>query len=244
MNRIKNSPLLSIVFAVIISVIILFAAQKTNQLFGALIQPITGDSFYLKNVFFKLILLVFTLIAYALLNKGSFKGLGFQKAEHYPFGKLLLRTALFTIGSLIVGNLIFRFALGNLFPVESTQGFDMPSSLIQLILVVWIWSSFVEEVFVRGLLQGLIQHLKHIRIGKLSVPVIISGLFFGGMHSTLYFAGKDIWFVCTIVFFTSTIGLLAAWYREKYNSLWPAFYVHFFANVIGGIPIIILLLTK
>ncbi len=244
MNKIKNSPLLSILFAIGISAAILFAAQKANGLLSNFTQSITGDSFYFKNVLFKLILLVFTLAAYAIINKGSLKGLGFKKAEPYRFGKLLLHTVLFTIGSLIVGNIIFRGILGHLFPVESTAGFDTPTSIIQLILTVWIWSSFVEEVFVRGLLQGLIQHLKHIRFGKLSIPVIISGLFFGAMHSMLYFAGKDIWFVCTIVFFTSSIGMLAAWYREKYNSLLPAFYVHFFANVIGGIPIIIMILTK
>jgi len=242
MNKIKNSVWLSILFAIAVAVVVFLAANLTGRYLKPLIQPFIGDSFYSFNIIFKIILFVYALAAYLLINKGSLRNFGFKKAESYSLWKLVYRTTGLTFASLITGAVIFIGILGHLFPVEKSVGFDQPSSILQLIMVIWIGSSFAEEVFVRGLLQGLLNHLQHIMVGKISIAVLISGVFFGMMHLSLLFAGKSIWFVCHIVLFTTALGLLAAWYREKYNSIWPAFFIHVLANILGGLPIIIKLL--
>ncbi len=76
------------------------------------------------------------------------------------------------------------------------------------------------------------------------MPVIISGLFFGAMHLSLLFVGMGHWFVSFIVFNTTVIGLIAAYYREKSDSIIPPIIIHFTANVVGSIPIIIILLIS
>jgi len=47
-----------------------------------------------------------------------------------------------------------------------------------------------------------------------------------------------------LCFFTKIIGSLAAYYREKSNSLILAFIVHFMANVVGSLPLIFKLLMS
>jgi membrane protease YdiL (CAAX protease family) len=240
MNKIKKSPLLSLIFAILIASTVFYLSLILSKVIKPFTEPIIGNDFYASNVPFKIILLTLSILAFFLINNGSLKDFGFKKAEKYSIWKLIMHTAIATIGSLLIGNLVFRGILGHLFPTDHLASFDMPSSLLKLILTVWIVSSFAEEVFVRGLLQGMMSHLQHIKIGKLSISVIISGLFFGLMHLSLLFAGKDIWFVCSILVFTTTLGLLAAWYREKYKSIWPSFFIHFLGNVIGGLPLIIM----
>ena len=121
-------------------------------------------------------------------------------------------------------------------------GFPEPDSYLEFILAVWIWSSLAEEIFCRGLLQSLLSNLKHIKFLRLSIPVIISGLFFGAMHLTLLNGNMGFWFVMLIVFNASVIGFVAAYYREKTGSLLIAFLIHFTANVVGYLPVFIKLL--
>ena len=158
--------------------------------------------------------------------------------------KLILITAGITLASLVVGNVFFLGIMSHLFPTDNTTIFPEQKSILQMILTIWIWSSLCEEVMVRGLIQGFIQNIQRSKFLKLSIPVIVSGLFFGAMHFSLYLKGMGIWFVCSIMFFTTCIGLLAAWYREKTNSIFPSFIVHFMANVVGSIPLIINLLIS
>ena len=88
-----------------------------------------------------------------------------------------------------------------------------------MILTVWIWSSICEEVLTRGLIQGFMKYQTNIKFLKLSLPVWISGIFFGAMHLLLLKMNMDIWLVSFIVFNTTTVGLLAAYYREKTNCI-------------------------
>jgi membrane protease YdiL (CAAX protease family) len=67
---------------------------------------------------------------------------------------------------------------------------------------------------------------------------------FGSMHLSLLVAGRNIWFVMHIVLFTTSIGILAAWYREKTNSIIPAFLVHLISNILGSLPLLIMHFIK
>jgi membrane protease YdiL (CAAX protease family) len=113
-------------------------------------------------------------------------------------------------------------------------------SRLRLVLFVWIYASVCEEVLTRGLLQtmitpaaGLAGKATHKR-RRLSLPVVVSGLFFGAMHLVLINSMGPA-AVGPIVFAT-LLGFLAAWYRETTGSLIPAIIVHALFNVGGMSP--------
>ena len=196
-------------------------------------------NFYTQNVIYKLIILLLSIATILLVNKGKLLGYGFNRTQNIKYISFTLKVAGISLATLIFGAIVFMGILNHLFPTGNSTGFPEQKSLIQMILTIWIWSSLCEEVLARGLVQSFIQHLKHIKIFRLSLPVVISGLFFGGMHLTLFKANMGLWFVLFTVFNTTVIGLMAAYYREKTNSLIPAFWVHFIANVIGSLPLIV-----
>jgi len=199
-------------------------------------------SFYTENVIFKVFMLLLSIGAILLLNNGSLKGYGFSKPKKINYIKLVLLTMGLTYGALIIGRIIFVGILGNIFPSDNTKVFSKPDSIIEMILTVWIWSSICEEVFIRGLLQSFMKNLKDKKIWNLSYAVIFSGFLFGFMHLGLLRVGMNHWFVGSIVFFTTIIGLLTAYYREKSDSLIPPILIHFLANLFGSAPLIIIML--
>jgi membrane protease YdiL (CAAX protease family) len=188
-------------------------------------------------------MLVFSILGILIVNGGKLKGFGFIMPTKFQYVKLALSAIGITIASFVVGMVVFIIILSNLFPIDSiggsTVGFPKEDSIVEMILTVWIWSSLCEEVFTRGFLYGTIQHLDSKKFLRLSIPVWISGIFFGLMHTQLIHNGMSFWFVAFIVFNTTIIGLVAAYYREKSGSLFPAFLVHFLANVVGSFPIFI-----
>jgi membrane protease YdiL (CAAX protease family) len=217
----------------------------------AIADPITNIinshfelNFYTKNTIFKFFILLLSIAAILLVNKGKLSGYGFNRPENIKYLNFSIKVAGISVASLIFGAIVFMGILNHLFPTGNSAGFPEQKSIIQMVLTIWVWSSLCEEVLVRGFVQGYIQHLKHLKIFRLSVPVVVSGLFFGAMHLTLFKAGMGLWFVLFITFNTSVIGLTAAYYREKTNSLIPAFWVHFIANAIGSLPLIIIMILS
>ncbi len=100
------------------------------------------------------------------------------------------------------------------------RGYSFPA----IVLTVWLWSSFTEEVFTRGWLQT-------------SLPVwriALSGLFFGSIHVTVIWAGADTISGLVIVGATLLLGLWCARLRDMHASLWPALWAHIAFNI-GGI---------
>jgi membrane protease YdiL (CAAX protease family) len=112
-------------------------------------------------------------------------------------------------------------------------------SKLQNIIFVWVYASVSEEIFTRGLLQSFLSPLRKYGIspfnrGRLSVPVLFSGLYFGGMHIVLIDRlGPAV--VVTIVL-TTFLGLVAGHYRERTGSLVPAIIIHALFNVGGMLP--------
>jgi len=107
-----------------------------------------------------------------------------------------------------------------------------------LFLSIVIWSSFAEEIYTRGLFQSLLGDLRKYKILKLSIPVWLSGLTFGLLHLSVYSTGK-LYFTLYIVTQATILGIWAAYCREKYNSIYIAMFVHFLANLIGIILMLV-----
>lgn len=212
-----------------------FIAKPISDIVGNHIEL----DFYSRNYFIKFFILIFSLLVILLVNKGNLSGYGFKRNSNIKYFPFIFKVAGISIAALIFGSILFMGILNRVFPTGNSAGFPEPKSILQMILAVWIWSSFCEEVLLRGLVQSFMQKFTHIKLFHLSIPVIVSGLLFGAMHLSLFRAGMGLWFVCVIVFNTSVIGLMAAHYREKSGSLIPAFWIHFIANVVGSLPLII-----
>lgn len=239
-QKIKNNAILSIATAVILGYLVILISRYLSGITVPYIKQYFELNFYTRQTFFKLYMLVFSIIIIWIVNKRSLKNYGFTSAKNIRYSRMILITIGISILSFIVGNIVFNGVLAHLFPTGNTKSFSPPNSIIEMILTVWIWSSICEEVLVRGLVQGFTNHLKSIKLFGLSISVIVSGLFFGAMHLSLLNAGMGLWFVCFIVFDTTVIGLLAAYYREKSDSLLPPIFIHFLANFIGSLPLVIM----
>lgn len=235
------------IFTTIVCTIVIAAGVfSLSTISASLLLHLFPDSItvWWKNVFFKLFMLIYSLVVILILNKGKLRGFGLNKSARFSPWVLVGLTALITILSMIFGTVVFIKILAGLFPQPGVMGMPKFTSIVEMVLTVWIFSSLAEEIFIRGLLQSIMSNLKGIRALKLSLSVWLSGLLFGMMHFSLLSKGINIWFVLHIVFFTSSIGVIAAWYRERYDSVVPAFFVHFFANVVGSLPMIIMLLIR
>jgi membrane protease YdiL (CAAX protease family) len=243
-KRIQNNTTLTILTTLLIGITIFLTSFFLNDITLPYIKKYFELNLYSENTVFKFYILILSIFTILILNNGSLKNYGFNTTKNINYFKMSLISVGIIIGSIIVGAIIFMAILNNIFPSENTKLFSKPNSLIELILTIWIWSSICEEVLVRGLMQSFMNHLKSIKVFRLSLPVIISGLFFGAMHLSLLNSKMNIWFVCLTVFNTSIIGILAAFYREKSDSLIPPVLIHIIANVIGSIPLIILLINS
>jgi membrane protease YdiL (CAAX protease family) len=120
-------------------------------------------------------------------------------------------------------------------------------NFIQVVLLVWFFASIAEEVLVRGYVQSYLEPLKDryfqaFRM-RVSLPVIISALFFAAMHLILLSTGTPLLATYIIVAFAFFLGLVAAYQRERTSSLLPAFAAHISFNiggVVGGAIYVIL----
>ncbi|MBN1990661.1 MAG: CPBP family intramembrane metalloprotease [Bacteroidales bacterium] len=235
----KKNPWRAVISAIVIGLAIKLVSTILSKISIDAVEPFWEMSFYIKNAIYKLYMLILSVTTILLVNKGNLNGYGFNRAQNIKYPIVTLKVIGITFASMIFGGILFMGILNNTFPTGNSTAFPEHRSIPEMILTVWIWSSLCEEVFVRGFFQGFIQQWKHLKFLKLSLPVILSGLAFGAMHLSLLKAGMGMWFVAFIVFNTTIIGLLAAYYREKTDSIIPAFWVHFIANVVGASPLII-----
>lgn len=99
-------------------------------------------------------------------------------------------------------------------------------SFLQIIVVIWFWSSLSEEIFCRGWFQS--------GLPEGSSRQIWSAALFGAMHLSLLVAGVDVPSALWIVTSAGTLGWICAVFRDRYQSLLPPFLTHAAFNV-GGV---------
>jgi membrane protease YdiL (CAAX protease family) len=113
--------------------------------------------------------------------------------------------------------------------------------ILQHVVFVWIYASVAEEVLTRGLLQTLLSSGSGtVPPGRrVSMPVIVSALFFGAMHLVLLDTMGA--FAVVVIIMSVVLGLVAGRYREATGSLIPAVIVHCLFNIGGILPLWIVL---
>jgi membrane protease YdiL (CAAX protease family) len=116
----------------------------------------------------------------------------------------------------------------------------MDATPLQAILFVWIVASCCEELFARGLLQGMlagwsghgVRLFGRVRIG---LPAWVSGLLFGLSHLVLWpMLGP---MAIPIAVSASLLGIVAGYYRQETGSVLPAILVHALFNIGGTVPL-------
>lgn len=225
-----RNPGILIVLAIFIGLLVLVLS-------GVLFQTISmGTGLFeklpfLDKTFTHTSMLVLSIILILIVNKGKLKGYGFFWNMNFPMIKIVSI-------SLIIG--FVSYLIGMLVDVSATAQLPMNNfSIIEKIVYIWFWASICEEVFTRGLIQGFLSPVKNIGIkifeNYISLPVIVSALFFGAMHLMLLTLGVNTFLVLNIVFFGIILGIIAGYQREQTNSLVPAIIVHLCFNVGGSI---------
>ncbi len=110
-------------------------------------------------------------------------------------------------------------------------------SPLQVFIFVFIYASIAEEILFRGFLMNILKPLASKKISlfkrEISLPVIFSALLFGLAHLTLITTGAGGLFLLRILIFTTTLGLIAGYYQEKYDNNAFAIIVHMSGNILG-----------
>ena len=239
MNKLLKKPMIILILVLMLGYVIYTGSGKISSQLVKLLPEIFQTDFYLKNIGLKFLLVVFSITAMLLTPKMKLSDFGLKLPKKISYLKLTWQTVALTIGGGIVYGLLFMGLLPNLFGVTNEMGFPDSGSFLKTIIVVWLWSSICEEIFNRGLIQSLLNVFRKYKFCKLTLSVWISGIIFGAMHFSVFKFSNSVFFVLFIVFNTTTLGILAAYYREKSESVLPAIIVHILGNVTGSFPLLL-----
>jgi membrane protease YdiL (CAAX protease family) len=212
------------VLALALTAAVALAAMYATRLVGVPPASVFPASFVTHTV-----MLVLSLLAMWMLSKGRLHLFGFTKGT-YRFSPRILMWVLPTAVLSIASTIASRAGPSP----GPTEGLTKP----QLVVFVWIYASVAEEILTRGLLQTLLEG--DARIGaavtrRLSMPVVVSGLFFGAMHVVLFKSMGPA--AVPVILVAVFLGVVAARYRERTGSLLPAVIVHALFNIGGMLPV-------
>jgi len=159
------------------------------------------------------------------------------KIEKYGFD---IPSEFFPIRMFLIGFLLGSFStLLQFFLSLESHPITKQVSFLQLIIIAWIYASILEEIICRGLVQSYLAPLKNKVVSifniRLSLPVIVSAVFFGFMHISLFSGGTTFFSILYIVAFAFFVGLFTGFYREKTGSIIPAIILHASANMGGSL---------
>jgi len=208
--------------------IVLAAAVCLAAMFAPRIVRVPPGSFFPSSFVTHSLMLALSVAAMWLISKGQLDLYGFTKGA-YEFSPRILLWVLPTAVLAIVGAVASHGKVPRSF-LELTKP--------QAIVFVWLYASICEEVLTRGLLQTLLN--RDAKVGAvgspwLSMPVLVSGLFFGAMHIVLV---KRLGVgAVPVILLATCLGLVAAHYREKTGSLLPAIIIHALFNIGGTLPL-------
>lgn len=223
--NIKN-PAVRILIALVMGLAISIITLKLTDIFSLPEEGSLPSSFITHTFMW-----VISILVIIVLTKGRIINYGFTRGSY----KLTPKIFLWTVPTGILSVMSF---------VASRSGGEIQEvielSKLQIIIFVWIYASINEEIFTRGLLQSFLSPLTKYGVspfnrGRLSVPVLFSGLYFGAMHIVLVDRLGPA--VVSVIILTTFLGIVAGYYREKTGSLIPAIIVHALFNVGGMLPI-------
>jgi membrane protease YdiL (CAAX protease family) len=184
-----------------------------------------GVSPAVSQIVVKGLMIVVALAGWLLLRR-PFREMGWQRIERRDvsdFAWYALSAVAMAIASTVMIFLEVRHPLAS------------QLTLSQIVVIVWLGSSFAEEIYVRGLVQSWMAD----RPAAADVPspfapaIVSSALLFSSMHVPLIWSGAGLKGGLPIVLATLVVGWACAVLRARCRSLWPAIACHVLGNVAG-----------
>lgn len=226
-NRRSPSLILVALLPITTCIAIVLLSQAVPKIAG----KSTPWSFF-PGFFSESTLLVCSLALSAWLSQGRLARFGFAKGSFRltPAFFLWLLPMLAVSTLQIIGSPASPNATN---PVPAVSPFG-------IIISIWIYASICEEIFTRGLLQTWLfplarHHINLLHRWPLSLPILLSALFFGAIHLVLWPKLGPVTLV--VIFLAAILGLIAGYYREKTGSLIPAILIHSFFDIGGTLPL-------
>jgi membrane protease YdiL (CAAX protease family) len=209
--------------------VIAIAGAITMVLTQTLLADLVKTHAWLSQFTTTTSVLILSILLILMLSKGKMATYGFTLPVN-------MRLLWIVVIGLVLG--FISTLLANVLPSKGLT-FVEEFTFLQTVVLVWIYASIGEEILTRGLVQSYLSPLLKngftVFGSFISIPVLLSALFFGFMHLPLLTLGIDISTVSIIVVFACMVGIAAGYFREKTGSLVPAILVHMFANIGGSI---------
>jgi membrane protease YdiL (CAAX protease family) len=178
----------------------------------------------LSQVVLKKTLIVVSLAAWKLLGR-PFREMGWRAARwNWSYLPWLVLTAVAMMAASVVMVLMER-----VHPIASQM------RLWEIVLVIWLLSSFSEEIYVRGLVQSWISNGGE-RAGVRSAfepSVVASAMLFSAMHVPLIWSPAGLKGGLTLAGTMLVVGWACAVLRDRSRSLWWAIACHVLGNAAG-----------
>ena len=186
-----------------------------------------NGSAVVSQIVLKTALVVIALIGWKLLGK-PLSEMGWRRSDWR--GRSYLVWFVIAAASMMAASVAMIF-LGARHPIASQMSF------LQIVVVVWLLSSFSEEVYVRGLVQSWVADRGDANgISSAFEPSIVSSaLLFAAMHVPLMWSPAGVKGGLVIVLAMVGVGWACAVLRARSRSLWPAIACHVVGNV-AGVP--------
>jgi hypothetical protein len=169
------------------------------------------------------------------ISRGNWSKYGFKLNGNLMILKVLITGLIIAIPIGLIETLI-----ENVIPMGEFK--FTPTSLLQSVLILWIFASFTEEVVFRGLIQSyLSEHIKssfNLFRWRITFPALIGAIFFSLSHVVLLFQATDL-HTLYIILTAFIIGITAGYFRDKTGSLLGPFIIHALPNIIGTISALV-----
>jgi membrane protease YdiL (CAAX protease family) len=235
MQLFKN-PVMRVVVAIVLGMFVIEAVEYVERLITVIIANDATILSWIPRLSRSIFTVALCILIMLIVNKGKLTSYGFILGENVKYGKIILWSFIIGIATMIITGVTVGI-LNSIFPTKGGEHFASRYSIWETVLYVWLLASISEEVLTRGLIQGFLAPLsKHgFKAVKrfISLPVLISALFFGGIHLMLLTTGMNPYMVGAVVISCFILGILAGYVREKSGSLVPAIIVHLVFNI-GG----------
>ena len=188
---------------------------------------LVGGSAVVSQLVLKSTLVLVAVIGWKLVGR-SLGEMGWRRADWWNRSYSICFAI--AAASMMAGS-VAAILLGVRHPVASQM------SLLQIVVVVWLLSSFSEEVYVRGLVQSWVTEGRDKDGNNTAITpsIVSSALLFASMHVPLLWSPMGVKGGLVIVLSTLVVGWACAVLRSRSRSLWPAIACHVIGNV-AGIP--------
>ena len=160
-------------------------------------------------------------------GRGRLGKFGYRLPEN--FKAINIMAIAFGVG--FAGNLLLEVLPAPSEPIIPADSFG------HIVLFIWLYASLCEEVYARGLIQGLLMPLSPLGLNifriRLSLPVMVGAAFFALIHLMPFSGVMPPVTLIAFLLIALVLGLMAGYQLEKNRSLIPAILVHTMFNVSG-----------